>query len=238
MTAEEYLVYQHIEESGNQGEDVLSRSNLVGIWIKVLKTRSGLHESTVDKCIKSMVLKNLIKQISSVKSSTQKRYMLFELQASEEVTGGPWYHDNKVDAEFVQLLYDNCFRIISRRSFPSDSKTATGQGSCYSTHFEEYSTASYVHECICRMQLANEKLSVEDITSILNLLVYDGKAVMLAGSKVQPPRRLRSGEDFDDEVAQYKAVCSSLNEGGVFEIDPLLEIPCSGCGVCTFLTLD
>ncbi|KAJ9061074.1 34-kDa subunit of RNA polymerase III (C), variant 4 [Entomophthora muscae] len=220
MTAEEYIVYQLIEESANQG-----------IWIKTIKMKTGLHDTTVDKCIKSLVLKNLIKQISSVKSATQKRYMLFDLQASEEITGGPWYHDNKVDEQFVKLLYDNCFKIIARRSFPLDSKTATGTDSCYGTSHVEYSSASYVHSVITRMQLSNEKLTVEDITAILNLLVYDGKAVQLVGGKVYHPRRIKSDEDFNDEYTLYKAVTSSLEDDGSFTLDPLMEIPCSGCGV-------
>ena len=34
--------------------------------------------------------------------------MLFELEPSVELTGGPWYHENELDTDFVNKLMGAC----------------------------------------------------------------------------------------------------------------------------------
>lgn len=222
MTSEEALIYQYIEASGTEG-----------MWTKTIKLKTGLHDTTVAKCIKNLETRNLIKAVRNVKYPTRKVYMLWDLSPSEEVTGGPWYHDQSVDEQFVNLLYENCFKIIARRSFPLQSITATGVGACYAANYGEYATAKYVHDVITRMQLSNEKLSINDITSILNLLVFDGKVVKLVGGKVFTPCRIKASDEHDenfvDENIQYKATTSTLEGNDGFTVDPLMDIPCGGC---------
>ena len=46
---------------------------------------------------------------------TRKIYMLFHLEPSVEMTGGPWYTDNELDSEFIKLLCSACLRFIRDR---------------------------------------------------------------------------------------------------------------------------
>ena len=41
--------------------------------------------------------------------------MLYHLQPSDEMTGGPWYTDNELDTEFIKLLCSACVRFIRDR---------------------------------------------------------------------------------------------------------------------------
>src|SRR5882762_5637289 len=41
--------------------------------------------------------------------------MLFHLQPSVEITGGPWYTDNELDTEFIKLLSSACLHYIKDR---------------------------------------------------------------------------------------------------------------------------
>ena len=45
----------------------------------------------INKCLKSLEQRKLIKAVKSVASSNRKVYMLFELEPSREITGGAWY---------------------------------------------------------------------------------------------------------------------------------------------------
>ena len=48
--------------------------------------------------------------------------MLENLEPSIALTGGPWYTDNELDAEFIQHLSGACLKFIRdivRTSFPS-----------------------------------------------------------------------------------------------------------------------
>ena len=37
------------------------------------------------------------------------------LEPSAELTGGPWYTDKELDAEFIKLLSDICLKIVRDR---------------------------------------------------------------------------------------------------------------------------
>lgn len=39
----------------------------IGIWVKHLKTKTELHQNVIDKCLKSLLQKQLIKAIKNVK---------------------------------------------------------------------------------------------------------------------------------------------------------------------------
>ena len=53
-----------------------------------------------------------IKSIKSVKHPTRKIYMLYNLQPSIDVTGGPWFTDSELDTEFIETLLEVCWRFI------------------------------------------------------------------------------------------------------------------------------
>lgn len=44
----------------------------------------------INKCLKALEQRKLIKAVKSVASSNRKVYMLFELEPSREITGGAW----------------------------------------------------------------------------------------------------------------------------------------------------
>ena len=58
---EEKVVYKIIEESGN-----------VGVWIREIRTKSNLGQTQLNKVLKSLELKNLIKSVKSVNASKKK----------------------------------------------------------------------------------------------------------------------------------------------------------------------
>ena len=134
------MVLSHIQASGDEGERFRSMDHhpslicIPGIWTKHLKGKTELHQTVIDRCLKSLVQKQLIKSIKAVKvctlpcrsprfpltnrffqHPTRKIYMLYHLQPSVEITGGPWYTDNELDTEFIKLLSSACLRYIKDR---------------------------------------------------------------------------------------------------------------------------
>ena len=117
---DEAMILSRIEESGSEG-----------IWIKTIQKKTELASAVVNRCLKSLEQKQAIKAIKSVKVSifrivlctrllidsfkypTRKMYMLFNLEPSVEVTGGPWYTDHELDNEFIRMLCDACFQWIA-----------------------------------------------------------------------------------------------------------------------------
>ena len=71
LSGEENLVYGHIQAAGNEGvymQLVRSPRSLSqlhpGIWTKHIKVKTELHQTVIDRCLKSLTQKKLVKCIS------------------------------------------------------------------------------------------------------------------------------------------------------------------------------
>ncbi|KAL8965724.1 MAG: hypothetical protein Q9183_003716, partial [Haloplaca sp. 2 TL-2023] len=106
LSTEEALVYSYIETAGREG-----------IWSRILRSKSGLHMTVMQRCLKSLEGKEYIKQIKTAKFPNRKTYMLFGLQPTEDVTGGPFYTDGVLDDEFVTIMARWTERYIVGKSW-------------------------------------------------------------------------------------------------------------------------
>lgn len=88
-----------------------------GIWSKLLRNKTNLHMTTMNRAVKSLENKNMIKAVKLVKYPNRKTYMLAKLQPSENVTGGPFYTDGVLDEEFVHQMSLWTERYIIGRSW-------------------------------------------------------------------------------------------------------------------------
>jgi DNA-directed RNA polymerase III subunit RPC6 len=157
---QENLVYQIIQDAGNKG-----------IWRKEIHRRSGnIPQQEFDKILKSLESKKLVKQVSSVQASRKKVYMLYNLQPDRSVTGGSWYTDQDFDSQFVDTLVMMCHRFLDQKAVVAKQKpeplTQRNNSYCSSNELLKYITDSGI---------TTHPLSIEDIESILDTLVYDGK---------------------------------------------------------------
>jgi len=143
LTAEERLVYSQIEGAGNKG-----------IWTRDLRNICRLQQTQLTKVLKNLELKKLVKPFKSVKLKNKKLYMLYDLEPSVDVTGGPWYYNQEFDAEFFDILYQQTLRFI--------------RGSSSAVTVEQ--VASY----ITSLGISKEKLEHGDFESLLQTMIYDG----------------------------------------------------------------
>ncbi|SCU90916.1 LAME_0E10506g1_1 [Lachancea meyersii CBS 8951] len=165
MTADEALVYSYIEASGREG-----------IWTKTIKARTNLHTHVVLKCLKSLESQRYVKSVKSVKFPTRKIYMLYNLQPSIEVTGGPWFTDSELDVEFINSLLTIVWRFVAERTYPNGFNNFTGgKEVLYASHVNNYASTDDILEFIISAKVANVELSTADIRSLCQVLVYDDK---------------------------------------------------------------
>lgn len=166
MSAEEALVYSYIEASGREG-----------IWTKTIKAKTNLHQHVVLKCLKSLESQRYVKSVKSVKFPTRKIYMLYNLQPSIDVTGGPWFTDSELDVEFINSLLTIVWRFVSERTYPNGFKNfSRGQRErLYAPSVKNYSTTQEILDFISAAQVANVELTTANIRSLCDVLVYDDK---------------------------------------------------------------
>ncbi|XP_038206651.1 probable DNA-directed RNA polymerase III subunit RPC6 [Zerene cesonia] len=193
---EEKVVYNLIEEAANKG-----------IWIRDIRNRSNLTMTQLPKILKNLESKKLIKAVKSVNASKKKVYMLYNLEPDRSVSGGAWYQDQDFESEFVDILNRQCLRFLQQRA----DKIKNNPRGPIVGRTQSYATAAEVHKYITDLGISKVKLEVEDVITILNTLVFDGKAE----SSVYP-----------DGSKVYRAIESLLPPPG------LVQVP---CGICPLI---
>lgn len=236
------LVYNTIRSAGNNG-----------IWTKDLKKKTNLHTIVLNRTLKSLEQKQEIKAVKHVKYPTRKIYMLFNLSPSSEVTGGAWYTDQELDTDFIDSLKAACLKyIMSRVSFllemlgflcilnhgiQSFPRIEGVSDAVFGADHEHYPTATEVRRFITESRISSIDLSVKDITSLLDVLVYDGvvekKLPFMAGMEDFSDDE----DDGDDGSVQwsYKAIRKVASR---LPTEALTEIPCGKCPVFSFCIED
>ena len=101
---EEKVVYSIIEEAGNKG-----------IWIRDIRIKSNLSQTSLSKVVKNLETKKIIKSVKSIAAARKKVFMLYELQPDRSITGGSWYQDQEYEAEFVDILNDCCYKYLQKQ---------------------------------------------------------------------------------------------------------------------------
>ncbi|KDQ50981.1 hypothetical protein JAAARDRAFT_41609 [Jaapia argillacea MUCL 33604] len=193
MTGEEAMVLSHIQGAGNEG-----------IWTKHIKSKTELHQTVLDRCLKSLVQKMLIKVVKSVKHPTRKIYMLAHLEPSVEITGGPWYSDNELDTEFIKLLCGACLAFIREKSFPkSQSHSSSSSKRLYPpSQAPSYPSAAAISHFLSSSKISTTELGVEHVESLLGVLVLDGLIEKLpAFGAALWESSMREGESDDDDAS-------------------------------------
>ena len=188
----EGFVLQEIENAGTSG----TKS-------KDLRLRTNLQQTQLTKVLKKLETDGLIKSIKSIAAKNQKLYILAGVEPSTEVTGGSWYTSaQEFDHAFVTVLQHTCLDYIRNRS-----KT-------YS------STVAEVHEYINSSGVVKGKpMSLEDVTQVLESLVYDAKLEIVVKSAKTAGSQLAK-----EKEVTYKSLL--LNE-----IHKPFSVPCMVCPV-------
>lgn len=167
MNDDEAMIYSYIEASSREG-----------IWTKTLKAKTNLHQHVVVRCLKSLENQRYIKSIKSVKHPTRKIYMLYNLQPSIEVTGGPWFTDSELDTEFIDSLLTVIWRFVASKTFPNAFQTNSNFNILQSTfplNHVGFVNLDSIMEFITANKITNIDLGLNDIRSLCDVLVFDDK---------------------------------------------------------------
>lgn len=106
MDPNERVVYSHISSAEDQG-----------MWTRTIKAKTNFHQTVINKSLKSLEGKRLVKSITSVKHPGRKIYMLAHLTPSEEVSGGPWHTDGELDIELIEQISTVILNYVEQNSW-------------------------------------------------------------------------------------------------------------------------
>ena len=92
--------------------NVIRSKQDMGIWTRDMKRETNLPDNVVNKSLKALQMKNLIKEVVNIQNKGRKHYMATEFEPSKEITGGAWYVEGNLDTEFIKLLKEVCTKQI------------------------------------------------------------------------------------------------------------------------------
>ncbi|XP_073143350.1 uncharacterized protein [Henckelia pumila] len=127
----------------------------LGIWVRDIKVDTNLTDHVVNKSLKSLIAKKLVKEVVNVQNKGKKHYMAVEFEPSKEISGGEWYTDGNLDKVLIATLQDVCLKYTRAQ------RVATLQG---------------VHKELNR-GVANFVISTQQIAEILNSMVLDDEII-------------------------------------------------------------
>lgn len=168
MSEDEQMIYTYIEASGREG-----------IWTKTLKAKTNMHQHIVLRCLKNLEGQRYVKLIKSVKHPTRKIYMLYNLQPSVDVTGGPWFTDSELDTEFIDSLLTVVWRYIALKTYPTAFQDPAPNINVLQTTFPArhpgFATLDSIMDFISANKITNIDLALNDIRSLCEVLIFDDK---------------------------------------------------------------
>mmetsp|Transcript_6760 Transcript_6760/g.14940 ORF Transcript_6760/g.14940 Transcript_6760/m.14940 type:complete len:285 (-) Transcript_6760:528-1382(-) len=191
VAAEEAAKFKGLNAEELMLYQVIKSSATTGVWTKDMKARTNLAQPHITKILKVLETRKLVKSVKNVNNPSRKVYMLYELEPSRDLTGGAWYTENQFDSEFIEVLREACFQYIQR------------QGD---------TTLSDIAAFIRLKGFSKVDLREEDIGSIVNTLIYDGRVDQV------------DGEGEHDVSDHYRPAVHSIPASSAFTSVP--------CGVC------
>lgn len=181
--------------------NVIQSKQDMGISQRDMKREINLPDNLVTKCLKSLLSKNLIKEVKNIQSRGRKHFISAEFEPSTEITGGAWYVDGSLDTEYINVLKEQCWRKIY------GLKVATLEG---------------VTDAIKRSNISQIELSKQQIEEIVRALVLDNEVVEVKSSG--------TGEFASVPVGKvcYKCI-GRRGYGRDPKVGALAPIPCGVC---------
>ncbi|XP_050235030.1 uncharacterized protein LOC126683223 [Mercurialis annua] len=181
--------------------NVIKNKQDMGIWTRDMKRETNLPDNVVNKSLKVLQAKNLIKEVVNIQNKGRKHYMATEFEPSKEITGGEWYSEGSLDTEFILRLKEICTKRIFQL------KVATLEG---------------VTDSIKRSGIINMDLTKQQIEEIVKALVLDNEIIEVRSNGMGEFTSIPIG------TVCYKCVRRG-SIGGEPKPGALASIPCGVC---------
>lgn len=202
---EEKLIYQVIEDADNKG-----------IWVRDIRYKCNLPMTQVNKVLKSLEGKKLVKAVNSVSAGKRKFYMLYNLEPDASVTGGAWYSNQDFESEFVDILNQQCFKFLEQKGAEAQNMKVEP----LLKRNRSYASSKEVWKYISELGISKVTLSIQDIETILDTIIFDGKAEMIVVSDTSS-----SSSSKDGQKKLYRSIKPLVSVPG------LQRVPCGVCPV-------
>lgn len=200
-------------ETGPVGDEVtilnlINSKKDLGIWVRHIKYESKLADVIVNKSVKSLLAKNLIKEVKNIQNKSGKYYMGVEFEPSKEISGGDFYTEGKLDKEFLQVLRKVCLKYIRLQ------KVATVEG---------------VLNNLKKERVVTFDISSQQVAEVLNSMVLDNDIMEVKSTGIGDFHSIPLGK----MCFRVASVIAKTGRMGDFA-----KLPCGACPVTSICAID
>ncbi|XP_075504018.1 uncharacterized protein LOC142541362 isoform X1 [Primulina tabacum] len=180
----------------------------LGIWVRDIKLDTKLTDNVVNKSLKSLIAKKLVKEVVNIQNKGKKHYMAVEFEPCKEISGGDWYIDGNLDNELINVLQRLCLRYMLAQ------RVATLQG---------------VHNELKKNPVVNFELSAQQTAETLNSMVLDDEIIEVKSTGLGDYHSIPMG------TICYRAASGAGAAKGS-KVGVFASTPCGACpriSICT-----
>ncbi|OMP00093.1 RNA polymerase Rpc34 [Corchorus olitorius] len=196
--------------------DVIRSKQDMGIYQRDIKReihiKNGINlpDPAITKCLKSLVTKNLIKEVKNIQSRGKKHFISVDFEPSNEITGGAFYNEGSLDTEMIAQLRRLCWNHINGL---------------------QIATLEAVTEYINRTKVPKVQLSKQETAELIGALILDNEVMEVKSSG--------TGEFASIPVGKvcYKCI-SKRAHGAEPKVGAFASIPCGVCPRISYCTPD
>jgi len=189
--------------------------------LRDIKTATSLQQQTLNKALKVLETRKLVKTVKSVQQKTKKLYMAFELEPTREISGGPWYTDQEFDHGYVDAVKKTVLKFITTK------KTAT---------------LDEIHGAIATSGISEIALAVDDVRLVVESLVADGLVEMTHATWFDDDDDDDDDPDYEPSASKRARTLATSSSGAARKkqkrykiakriptVNYLTEVPCGTC---------
>ncbi|KAG6739080.1 hypothetical protein POTOM_056662 [Populus tomentosa] len=181
--------------------DVIRSKQDIGIWTRDMKKEAKLPDNVVNKSLKALQVKKLIKEVVNIQNKGRKHFMATEFEPSKEISGGAWYVERSLDTEFIKSLKLYCTNQIKRLKVATEEE---------------------VTDMINSYPDSDVDVTKQQIEEILRTLILDNVIMEVKSNGMGEFASIPFGE------VCYKYI-SKVGLGGEPKAGALASIPCGVC---------
>jgi DNA-directed RNA polymerase III subunit RPC6 len=198
LTYEDHNIYEMIITTGNNG-----------ISSGELKQRTKYNTQILNKILKKLEKKCLVKSLKPVNSKCNKKFWLsYDIEPSQEITGGIWCSNQVFDKDLISTITDKCLHYVQR---------------------EKITSRKEILIYIKSTGLVKNELKEEDLQKIINLLIFDDKIEVIF-----PDISYASCNKLTVLLKKNDPILNSLKykTSGNYQVKSVMnQVPCTYCPV-------
>jgi DNA-directed RNA polymerase III subunit RPC6 len=153
-TEKEAAKFMDLNPEDIQAYAMIIDSGANGISTNELKMKLRLNTNHLNKILKKLEKKILIKSLKMLNLKHKKIWIGYDIEPSQSITGGAFCSNQEFDKNLIEVIKEKCLDYVSR------SKVVSRKD------FMIYVTS---------LKILQTELNEEDIQKIINLLIFDDK---------------------------------------------------------------